>query len=266
MTINRFILTMVALVGILSGLAWGRCENIKWDQPPEKIGEFQGLPVYYGWDQYSVWDPDQPFIAAADWKCDDCAPVKDIHFWGSIFGWLEPEIPPGLLPDAFRFTFWTDVPVGHDPRYPDVWWSHPGYPIHEVDVRNYNWEFDGWDVDVCEPGGPGQWNIFEATYRFDVVFDPDDCFFQEPGNIYWVSIGAVYDNVIPVEQPWGWKTRPWEPWMIDYGVTGGPEVGTPFPFEWWPLEDPCGGAVRWLARGGFQLRWIHRRRRLHALG
>lgn len=174
---------------------------VKWSQPPQ---EYYPEDAYNGWDEYSVFASWQ--IAADDWYCDTDAPVTDVHWWGSFLGWYEPVVP-NMLPDAFHFAIWTDVPA--NPDDPNSF-SHPGVVVWEHVCDNYTFEFVGWDFDPRDVDG--LYMPPEATFLFQQDLDPNDWFYQDPNenNIYWLSIAAMYGATQP-EYPFGWKTLPRDP-------------------------------------------------------
>jgi hypothetical protein len=190
-------------------------DPVKWSQPPVEIGP----RIFLGWDELSVrpWRP----LMADDWLCEDQRPVTDIHWWGSFLKWLEPE--PPLLPDAFHFGIWTDVPKDADNLHS---FSHPGKLIWEHVCRDYKWNFAGYDKDprktdttdptlshvtdttVIQPA------VHDSCFQFYCNLPQDKWFYQKPrengkGRVYWLSIAAIYnpDQGDP-QYPWGWKTRP----------------------------------------------------------
>lgn len=168
--------------------------QLKWSQPPVPYDPPDG---YNGWNEYSV--AGRTAIVADDWACTNANPVTDIHWWGSFIGWTEPN--PPQMPDAFLISIWTDVPQGLEP------FSHPGQVLASITCTTFTCTFAGWDFDPRNPGAPP-----EACFKFEQDLLPEEWFHQDPangGNIYWVSIAAVYDTT-PL-YPWGWKTRPRDP-------------------------------------------------------
>lgn len=212
----------------------------KWLQPPQPY-----IPedAYNGWDELSMYSVQ---IAADDWVCTTDNPVVEIRWWGSFIGWYHPWLPPQGVPAMFHVAIWTDVPA--DPTQPASF-SHPGEVIHEILCDHFDWEFVGWDFD---PRAIDQQPPPEATFKFAQYLDPGEWFWQEPGgNIYWISIAAMYPAGQVVDYPWGWKTRPRDPdspapddavWIADPAapvlgsqyVNGGP-LFYPTPQESWDL-------------------------------
>lgn len=172
----------------------------KWSQPPVEWQPGLEPPVYLGWDEYSMYNQVPPQqIVADDWHCTTDDPVTDIHWWGSFIGWDQPE--PPQLPSGFHIAIWTDVPAGVDSEY-----SHPGTLVWENFCDTYEYNFAGYDHDprIDDP------EMFrEACFQFNQRLNPEEWFYQDPGpegNIYWLSIAAIYDE--DPTYPWGWKTRP----------------------------------------------------------
>lgn len=186
---------------------------LKWSQPIDEISP----GVILGWDEKSI-RYEAPLMAD-DWKCEDQRPVTDIHWWGSFLNWMEPNVP-SLMPTAFRFGIWTDVPKNPNDCNS---FSHPDELIWEYTCSDYTWNFAGYDKDPRKTN-----NSALATTTTASVFCPtvhDSCFqfncdipqvswFIQPatalnrGRVYWLSIAAVYQGGIIPQFPWGWKTRP----------------------------------------------------------
>ena len=217
----REMLTAVVVISLAAGACWAGdpTAEIKWSQPV--VRDSNDPTFIVGWDEPSM-DPPLP-IAADDFLCNDPRPVTDVHWWGSF-----PLIQAGApvrQPDGFTITFWTDVAAGQDAN-PDVTWSHPGQPIHAVDVRQYISEHAGWDVELdtyFSSGGTALISVDEA-FQYNATFDNADFFDQVQGTVYWISIQAYYDRAEDANL-WGWKTR--EHFWNDDAVAG--------------IIDPTGG-------------------------
>ena len=196
---------------------------VKWSQIPETI-EDMFPPMIYGWDQYSIYKDDLTttiMMAVDDWKCTDQRPVTDIHWWGSFIGWTQPYLPKHL-PDYFMMCIWKDIPANmQGPDGSIKPYSRPGELVWTHKCDNWVWNFAGYDQDprfefanIDPRFGTPQKN--EACFQFNQLLSEDSWFWQEGGdaamggNIYWISIAAVYVNTPPelIEHPWGWKTRP----------------------------------------------------------
>lgn len=178
-------------VAINGAAALRKPVKFKWLQPPEPG---QADNVFLGWNEFSVLGDRQ--IAADDWVCETMDPVTDVHWWGSYIGWNKAE-PPPVKPIGFQISIWTDVPAGQDKPY-----SHPGQVVWQIFCENFNQTFAGWDYDPRE-------QTFDAAFRYDQLLTEAEYFYQEqPGQIFWISIAAVYPPGEKPEYPWGWKTRP----------------------------------------------------------
>ena len=223
----REMLTAVVVISLAAGACWagGPTAEVKWSQP---VVRAPLDPIFIvGWDEPSM-DPLPP-IVADDFMCEDPRPVIDVHWWGSF-----PEIQMGApvgQPDGFKITFWKDVPAGA------MTWSHPGDPIHTVDVRQYTGDHAGYDVelDVYLLSGGEELIAVDEAFQYNATFDPVDYFDQVPGTIYWISIQAYFDSPEDANL-WGWKTR--EHYWNDDAVRGSlvtPTGGGPEVLEWEPI-------------------------------
>ncbi len=158
----------------------------KWYQPPDPMS----VPdVYYGWNEYSVWEQQSEgpsVVVADDWLCENPDPITDAHWWGSYIGLAGADLTGVQRPERFHITIWTDVP-DPDPGDPTTF-SHPGTVIHEVirPMADITETFVGWDY-------MPQTGEYEAMFKYDLILDPSEYFYQEAGgNIYWISIAAEY--------------------------------------------------------------------------
>lgn len=237
---TREMLTALVVIVLVAGTCWASSTSaeIKWSQPIVRLIEIDSAAtdpeLIYGWDEVSMVDFP---IAAADFRCNDIRPVTDVHWWGS-FPHLENQGIPPTQPDGFIIRFWTDLPAGEDPD-DNVTWSHPLEKIWEVDVRIYQVEHAGYDIDVWEYAQTGDITIVDEAFQYNVTFDPTDYFDQEIGTIYWISIQAYFDEIDDANV-WGWKTRPW--FFNDDGVIGYPS--TDGGVDWIELMGPDPGGTQ----------------------
>jgi hypothetical protein len=239
---------------------------IKWSQPPILVDPNADPKLIRGWDDLSNyhWRP----VVADDWLCEDDRPVTDVHWWGSYLGWNQP-FPPPIQPIAFHIGIWHDVPVGADPCFPDVNYSHPAMLIWENYCDDWAWEFYGYDLDPRsgEPDPCAPFEPEEACFQFEQFLSEDEWFKQDPnmfwpwgdnppdkysnGTVYWLSISAIYDpNIAFIPHPWGWKTRErhfeddavriWEvePPMVDWPFGFMPPNWPPSIGHWYKKGDP----------------------------
>lgn len=236
--------------------------KLKWDQPPVPANPDN---VYYGWNDYSVWDPEFGFgqVDADDWFCDTDDPVTKVRWWGSYIGWRD-TVPPPETPSHFHINVWKERPGGcTDPLYGN--YSCPEAVIHEVLCYNFTVTWVGWDYNPAT-------NDYESCFLFEQDLLQEEYFYQDPAanQIYWLSIAAHYDdNPAFVDYPWGWKTLPRDPNSLapDDAVRifdpPAPIVGSIFnngePI-WWPdpvSEDSWDLAFELIAtpQGGTVFKW-----------
>jgi hypothetical protein len=222
----------------------------KWSQPPVVAANPGNW--YNGWNEPTVdntvlWNNILlTNMVADDWLCTNSRPVSDIHWWGSFLGWTSNSLPTDPLM-GFHFAIWTDVPVG-----PNAPFSHPGFVLWEnralIGDPNLTIRWVGWDLDPRDPCLSDTESCFQFDYSLPGT---NNWFFQQPGtNIYWLSISAMYQGGIPLQFPFGWKTRPHNPVPPDDAVRifspTGPALppGTPFGFGE-PIEFPIGTSNSW---------------------
>lgn len=183
---------------MLTSVSYGE-PTIKWSQPPEP---YSPSDAYWGWNELSVDGESGIGFArtvADDWRCTTDEPVSDVHWWGSFIGWGEP-VPPPNAPGAFRLAIWQDVPGGPPPL---LYYSHPGRTDWVYECRDFTWEFVGWDINPKAPNNPP-----ETCFKFECVLPEAEWFLQDLGdNLYWISIGAMYDSPTGIQNPFGVKTR-----------------------------------------------------------
>ncbi|MCK4293034.1 MAG: hypothetical protein KAY65_07540, partial [Planctomycetes bacterium] len=197
-------------------------KHVKWSQPPIEINPVVGrVPKYCGWDEPSwtriVSQPPYelcPLLAADDFRCLGRMPITSVHWWGSYYAWIEPELPP-VLPREWRITFWRNVP----PNLVDPF-SQPGERLWQVDVQasQVQIELAGVDTDKFPDVPP------DTCFQYHVKLPESDWFWQDRyvadvagaarDTVFWISIQAIYDEDVEMAYPWGWKTRPWS-WEDD---------------------------------------------------
>ncbi len=213
-------------------------EHLKWSQPPLEIDPLSEIPLYCGWNQPSYsQDMEHPLIgigAADDFRCIGPMPITSIHWFGSYIDWKNPE-PPGMQPLAWSITFWTNstpMPPG---------FSHPGILLWNIVIPNerVKTQYVGEDYFPITPP--------ESCFRYDLDLMSHEYFWQQdyndlnPDNVYWIGIKALYPiTIIPIENPWGWKTKPAH-WMDD-AVRADCNMPSGVPqCTYTPLEDPTTG-------------------------
>ncbi len=178
---------------------------LKWSQPPVRNPESPFPDCFWGWDEFSIYDPsplagialpDTPHIMADDFLCSDNRPITDIHWWGSYIGWNGTEPPPNNVV-GFHIGIWTDVPKDAAQA-----WSHPGHMICGWTVARgkFNEKYVGCDF---IPGKPN-----DSCFRYDFLIPQNEwCFQPEQQAVLWVSISAIYGAPTAQNYFWGWKTR-----------------------------------------------------------
>jgi hypothetical protein len=148
-------LLMVLVIGLMTSTAWASWDHpIKWDQIEPWSYNGVGSVINTPADGGLI------FTSADDWLCNETGWITDIHFHGFYPDYVE----------QFKVTFWEDVPAGAEDE------SHPGAILQEVTVGP-------------EVGGVG-WT-FGDFYEFGINLPQDEWFWQEEGNIYWVSVQAI---------------------------------------------------------------------------
>jgi hypothetical protein len=219
-------------------------EHVKWSQPPIEIDPMLGrMPTYCGWDEPS-WARQEtmppfepcPALAADDFRCLGRMPITSVHWWGSHYGWMEPELPP-VPPTGWRITFWRNVPPNQVP------YSQPGERLWTIDVKPDQVEIERVGVDQFPDMPP------DTCFQYHVKLPEAQWFWQErylivggaaPDTVFWISIQAIYPVGAEISYPWGWKTRPAH-WMDD-AVRHVGDPGTQC--VWRPIEaSPACGQV-----------------------
>jgi hypothetical protein len=208
---------------------------IKWEQA------FDGLRKWpYYMDQVSMANVDQTGElvlvrqVADDWKCEKRTPVTSIVWWGSYLGYIYQPCsgqisltPP--KPDYFLLSIWTDVPAGADGN--QYTYSHPGRKLWEYAASNYDEVLVGYDM---MPGNPDP-GPRESVFRYSVDLPKDKWFRQRKvGQIYWISIVAVYGANNPPPLQWGWTNH--KHYFNDDAVAGTIPTGSP-ELVWEELYD-----------------------------
>jgi hypothetical protein len=186
-------------------------------------------------------------VVADDFRCLGNMPVESIHWWGSHYGWEDPEVWPPVLPIGWDIRFWSNVPADPtaDPNY--------SYP-HEL---LWQFQLDASRVTVEQVGMDYYHGYYpeDVCYQYYVDLEPNEVFWQgdfldrTQDDVFWISIAAVYDPWQDPIYPWGWKTRPWS-WMddavriVDPGPRDSGEVLDPYwldPYWIEPIKDPLYG-------------------------
>jgi hypothetical protein len=197
-------------------------EHLKWSQPPVEWDPISKTPMYCGWNEPSFCVrpsistavlPALWHIVADDFRCLGDMPVTSVHWWGSYEGWDGRE-PPDTRPIAWQIGFWSNVPANLNVK---PGFSHPGKLLWQVEIpaERVHEEWAGIDRFPEKPS--------DTCFQHYVQLKPGEYFWQNPrlapapvagGDIYWISITAIYPPILIPFHTWGWKTRP-QHWMDD---------------------------------------------------
>ncbi len=168
-------LVVVVLAAAVTASADPPMGQVKWSQPPVPDGTtYQGMPVYLGWDDPSVYPMGGWQDLADDWRCTDKRPVTDIHWWGSYVGWLAP-VPDPIRPIGFWFGIYADVP-DPDPLDPNNW-SYPDVDPSYPDPNDllWSWQTSVWDeAFVGYDRDPLNGQILDSTFQYNVTIPEDE--------------------------------------------------------------------------------------------
>jgi hypothetical protein len=182
-------------------------------------------------------EPNIMRLVADDWPCEHNEPVTAAAWWGSYIGyeyaacdiegpWMDLPVPPKY----FWLTIWDDVPLGAPGNQYD--YSHPNDIIWKYKAYDYDEVLVGYDKHPEFPTRPGR----EPVFRYSVRLPEEDWFYQEePNNVYWFGVVAVYDEDAN-NYGWGWTNH--RHVYNDDAVEGfvfGP--GGPSDWEWFELYD-----------------------------
>jgi len=195
-------------------------KHLKWSQPPIKIDPLASTPTYCGWDELSYKENDLEselwHMVADDFRCLGTMPITSVHWWGSYFDWII-GVPPANEPNDWRIGFWSNVAdtSSADPNT----YSYPEKLLWRVDVP-IDRVVQSW---VGSDQSPIPLGPEDTCFEYHVDLEQDEIFWQAnfdsntEGNIFWISITAMYPNDVNATNlghPWGWKSRPWH-WMDD---------------------------------------------------
>ena len=176
----------------------------KWVQPPD---------CQFGLDMQSWTNSEvagEGRLIADDWFCDG-RPIVAIDWWGSYLDW-EPtgggNQPPTMRPAGFLLTWYTDIPADK---------SVTGFSMPKAVLKTDFVTLLPYGSNALGKGkvserifctnslsylgvsGPTQ----ELEYAYHVELT--EPWLEKEGNIYWLSVQAVYPHD-PAPNPWGWKT------------------------------------------------------------
>jgi hypothetical protein len=167
---------------------------------------------------WSDWDPGDPYKMhypqlpdlingvdvmttldlADDFLCTSSGPITDIHIWGSFSD-------DGDYNPSFTLKIWSNMSAS-DPAN-TVPYSHPDQVLWEDNnTTNYTKilyaQLEPGAEDFYDPLGETFLLPDSQIWQFNFFYDPEDAFYQEEGNIYWLSVQALGSG----DQYFGWKT------------------------------------------------------------
>jgi hypothetical protein len=175
-------------------------------------------------------------LVADDWLCDTTTPVTAAAWWGSYIGYGYqacqcPQTPPPIKPDYFLLSIWTDLPATTNNPF-----SHPREKIWEYEALDYDEVLVGYDKHPHDSDDPAK-TPPEPVFRYSVRLPEDKWFSQgNPGQVYWLSVVAVYPDGQTAEYPWGWTNH--EHVFQDDAVAG--HVDSSGFWQWEALKDQTG--------------------------
>jgi len=138
---------------------------------------------------------------ADDFQCTSSGPITDIHIWVSYFEDVVWEIP-------LKIQIWDNISTGPNG------FSTPGVLLWTRDFQPEEYEPRDWATGLNETFWDpltGASSTDTAVYQLNFFIDPEEAFYQEEGEIYWLSVfGNMFDPAT------GWKTS--DDHFMDYAV------------------------------------------------
>jgi hypothetical protein len=221
-----------------------------WDLGDPHKMHYPQLPDPLGWDVEIVTTQHE---TADDWQCSETGSVDDVHFWVSCPG--EPTGGPGVCTSlepnvtSITVTIYSNVP-DPDPSDPQTF-SMPGNPVwgpRTFDPTLFSWRLiDSPPLEGFADPQQNDWRPDDHYNYYQInIVNIQDPFFQQAGEIYWLSISVTWSTGV---HNMGWKSsldhfedlavyrtlapgNPWEP-LIDpasqgldlaFVITGTPQV------------------------------------------
>ena len=188
---------------------------VKWDQLDPGSG--------WGAASFVCYDTPNNAITADDFFCDGTFPIiTDIEFYGWSYYGEDSYI------DAFRISFWTDVPATPEDE------SHPGDLLYDVEVGYQYLGENHFQINLPEDlwfyQGPDEQILWISIQGVMTTDDMPDAFyweFLEPGHTWGDDAAFTSDYWdYPPWYNWGWMT-PDDPVVYD----------GPFPDGWYASAD-----------------------------
>jgi len=193
-----------------------------WDTPDGHKMHAPQYPDIDGWDVRAK----VPITLADDWQCIETGWVKEIHWWGSWKNDIEDPIT------VFILGIHEDIPA--DPQNPachsrpgEMLWFYPceDYIVAEpVEPPNTQGWYDPSTAEIINDDHENYW-------QYNVFLPELEWFWQEEGNIYWLSIMCVNND--HENMTWGWKTTQ-NHWNDDAVYANGSE------YNWLHMYEPPG--------------------------
>jgi hypothetical protein len=254
----RCAITIAAVLAVLATASGVRAD---WNTADPHKMHFPQLPDPEGWDVAFSWtDPVQGMqmsnMLADDWVCSETGAVKDVHFWVSMQGDLEPGAPGIPVPFQIHtvdLTFYKDLPANPDENRP---YSMPGERI-----QTYSFFQEGFTVrwDGMGPQGwynpgtgehvpplgdpPDHINIYQVN-----IPDIPEPIMQNEGDIYWLQLEIWASDLQGLPASLGWKTADLRAYPDPF--TGEHFMDDAVYMQWVWVDD--GAGTGWYEQGGYQ--------------
>jgi len=176
--------------------------ELEWEPAREVVLKWSQLPNTEGNGISSEYRTSDDLLSqcAEDFFCDDGAPIVSIEWWG--VDWTTAGVT------SFMVRFYSDVPA---PPF-----SHPGDLVHEVMVYS-------WTAELV----PGSSDYYHYAADLTVSFD------QVGGNVYWISVQAIHDDL----GQWFWLECLQDYYWNDEGTIRSEYFGIP---DWVPVSQAAG--------------------------
>ena len=199
-------------------------------EPPKGPGVPDYCPTVPAW----------ALLLADDFKAVGQAPVTSLEWWGAFWLWKQQQ-PPSTQPVQWHISFWDNVP-DPDPCDPYSGWtySRPGKLLKKLVIpANRVSTVNAGKLVYCSPD-----TYNRSAYKHTLNLMPDEYFwpaeYSSQGDVFWLSILAVYAPDANAAHPWGWAGRPWH-WSdapVMTRLSAEPQVGTVADANWMiPIYD-----------------------------
>jgi hypothetical protein len=221
----------------------GEPAHLTWSQPPIEIDpNTVAPPIFCGWGEparstQSSGQRRQWRMNADDLHCLCPMPVTRIRWWGSYKAWAHSE-PPEQRPATWHIGIWANQVDGLAPD--QTYLEHLVWSA-EVPVDRVPFEPVGM---AAFPSLPPS-----MAYVYELTLEPQEWFHsmevQSVGEVFWISITAVYPPDAEPVNLWAWLTRPhvWRDGAVTPAILGEWPTNEEhlFPGRIYPVErDGCG--------------------------